>query len=99
MPERRFPPSRPATTDLKIARQSRTRRVAERALRWPTRNHDLICQRYNRIAVFIPFFEYVLFMPSGLRKRAVDQLKLRQGGKVLEVGCGTGRNFPFLRDA
>jgi SAM-dependent methyltransferase len=66
---------------------------------WPIRNHDLICQRYNRIAVFIPFFEYVLFMPSGLRQRAVDQLKLRRGDRVLEVGCGTGRNFPFLRDA
>ena len=66
---------------------------------WPIHNHDLICQRYNRIAVFIPFFEYVLFMPSGLRKRAVDQLKLRRGDQVLEVGCGTGRNFPFLRDA
>src|SRR5260370_12461904 len=66
---------------------------------WPIRNHALICQRYNRIAVFIPFFEYVLFMPSGLRQRAVDQLKLRRGDRVLEAGCGTGRNFPFLRDA
>ena len=66
---------------------------------WPTCNHDLICQRYNRIAAFIPFFDYAFFMPSGLRKRAVDQLKLRRGDRVLEVGCGTGRNFPFLRDA
>jgi SAM-dependent methyltransferase len=65
---------------------------------WPIYDHDIICQRYNRIAAFIPFFEYAFFMPSGLRKRAVDQLKLRQGDRVLEVGCGTGRNFPFLRD-
>jgi demethylmenaquinone methyltransferase/2-methoxy-6-polyprenyl-1,4-benzoquinol methylase len=66
---------------------------------WSICNHDLICQRYNRIAALIPFFEYALFMPSGLRKRAVDQLKLRRGDRVLEVGCGTGRNFRFLRDA
>jgi demethylmenaquinone methyltransferase/2-methoxy-6-polyprenyl-1,4-benzoquinol methylase len=66
---------------------------------WPIYDHDGICQRYNRIAAFIPFFDYAFFMPSGLRKRAVDQLKLRRGDRVLEVGCGTGRNFPFLREA
>jgi SAM-dependent methyltransferase len=66
---------------------------------WPTCDRNVICQRYNRIAAFIPFFEYALFMPSGLRKRAVGQLRLRRGDRVLEVGCGTGRNFPFLRDA
>ena len=66
---------------------------------WPIYDHHVICQRYNRIAAFIPFFEYAFFMPSGLRKRAVDRLKLRQGDRVLEVGCGTGRNFQFLRDA
>jgi SAM-dependent methyltransferase len=66
---------------------------------WPIYDHHVICQRYNRIAAFIPFFEYAFFIPSGLRKRAVDRLKLRQGDRVLEVGCGTGRNFQFLRDA
>jgi len=66
---------------------------------WPIYDRDVICQRYNRIAAFIPFFEYAFFIPSGLRKRAVDQLKLRRGDRVLEVGCGTGRNFPFLREA
>jgi ubiquinone/menaquinone biosynthesis C-methylase UbiE len=66
---------------------------------WPSYTHDLICQRYDRIAAFIPFFEWALFMPSGLRQRAVDQLKLRRGDRVLEVGCGTGRNFAYLREA
>jgi SAM-dependent methyltransferase len=66
---------------------------------WPICERDLICQRYNRLAAFIPFFDWALFMPAGLRKRAVDRLNLRLGDRALEVGCGTGRNFSFLRDA
>src|SRR5262249_25575772 len=54
--------------------------LSSRAVRQGTIcDHDLIRQRYNRIAAFIPFFEYAFFIPSGLRKRAVDQLKLRRG--------------------
>jgi demethylmenaquinone methyltransferase/2-methoxy-6-polyprenyl-1,4-benzoquinol methylase len=33
------------------------------------------------------------------RRRAVDALRLRPGAAVLDVGCGTGLNFPLLRDA
>jgi ubiquinone/menaquinone biosynthesis C-methylase UbiE len=74
--------------------------IDEKAVReWPIYSHDVIRERYNRVAAFLPFFEYAFFIPSGLRKRAVDQLKLRRGDRVLEVGCGTGRNFHFLRDA
>jgi demethylmenaquinone methyltransferase/2-methoxy-6-polyprenyl-1,4-benzoquinol methylase len=66
---------------------------------WPICDHNIVCQRYDRMAAFIPIFEWAFFMPSGLRKRAVAQLKLRRGDRVLEVGCGTGRNFPYLREA
>jgi hypothetical protein len=41
------------------------------------------------------FFEYVLFMPSGLRKRAVDQLKLRREIEFLMWDVGQEGIFPF----
>jgi ubiquinone/menaquinone biosynthesis C-methylase UbiE len=74
-------------------------RPSESVRDWPIYERDFICQRYNRIAAFIPFFDWALFMPAGLRNRAVDRLNLRRGDRVLDVGCGTGRNFSFLRDA
>lgn len=33
------------------------------------------------------------------RRRAVEALRLRPGQRVLDVGCGTGLNFPLLADA
>jgi demethylmenaquinone methyltransferase/2-methoxy-6-polyprenyl-1,4-benzoquinol methylase len=33
------------------------------------------------------------------RKRAVDALKLSKGDTVVEIGCGTGLNFKFLRES
>jgi len=64
---------------------------------WPIYDHHVICQRYNRIAAFIPFFEYAFFMPSGLRKRAVDQLKLRQGDRAPYAGPPGARREPGAR--
>jgi ubiquinone/menaquinone biosynthesis C-methylase UbiE len=69
------------------------------AYQWVDLDRGFISQRYDRLAGLIPFFEWVLFLPPGLRREAADRLNLRRGDRILEVGCGTGRNFPFLRDA
>jgi ubiquinone/menaquinone biosynthesis C-methylase UbiE len=62
-------------------------------------DRDAVSQRYNRIAGYIPFFDWLFFLPRDLRKKAVTDLGLSRGDSVLEIGCGTGRNFPYLRDA
>ena len=66
---------------------------------WVDCDRNFVVQRYDRIAGLIPFFEWLFFLPSGLRRNAVDRLNLRHGDSVLEVGCGTGRNLPFLHSA
>jgi ubiquinone/menaquinone biosynthesis C-methylase UbiE len=35
----------------------------------------------------------------GWRQKAVERLSLRLGDVVVDVGCGTGLNFPLLREA
>lgn len=37
--------------------------------------------------------------PGRIRAAAVERLRLREGDTVLEVGCGTGRNFRHLQRA
>jgi ubiquinone/menaquinone biosynthesis C-methylase UbiE len=45
------------------------------------------------------FYYLIGFRETKYRKIAVERLKLKPGDKVVEIGCGTGLNFRFLRDA
>jgi ubiquinone/menaquinone biosynthesis C-methylase UbiE len=66
---------------------------------WVDCDRDFISRRYDRIADWIVFFEWLLFVPRTLRRQAVRSLQLNRGDCVLELGCGSGRNLPYLREA
>ena len=51
--------------------------------------YDLSANLYSLIGVRI----------NAYRKDAVQALKLQPGSTVLDLGCGTGLNFPLLQDA
>jgi len=69
------------------------------AYRWVDCDRGLVRQRYDRIARYIPLIDCMLFLPRDLRRKAAASLGLACGDSVLEIGCGTGRSFPYLRDA
>jgi demethylmenaquinone methyltransferase/2-methoxy-6-polyprenyl-1,4-benzoquinol methylase len=66
---------------------------------WVDCGRDVVSRRYDRIAKFIPFFDWLFFVPWHLRRKAVRKMALSRGDWVLEIGCGTGRNFSYLRQA
>jgi len=43
-----------------------------------------------------PDFDFSFIKP--LRQKAVELLHLKQGDRVLDVGCGMGGSFPYLVD-
>jgi demethylmenaquinone methyltransferase/2-methoxy-6-polyprenyl-1,4-benzoquinol methylase len=66
----------------------------------PTRrSQSLNTARYDRIARTYSVLEplYLIFPPA--RRRAVAALGLKAGDTVLEIGAGSGRNFPYLVEA
>ena len=66
---------------------------------WADCERTFIAQRYDRIAGLIGFIDWLFFVPAEFRKRAAARVGLKAGDRVLEIGCGTGRNFPYLREA
>jgi ubiquinone/menaquinone biosynthesis C-methylase UbiE len=74
--------------------------VAAELERHPTRrSQSANTRRYDRIAHLYSTLEplYLIFPPA--RRRAVAALGLTPGDTVLEIGAGTGRNFPYLVEA
>jgi len=60
---------------------------------------DLYRKRAGAYDLAIQFYRLVGFRVSWYRERAVAALALREGDTVVEIGCGTGLNFPLLRAA
>jgi len=66
----------------------------------PTRRSQSANSRqYDRVARLYSTLEplYLIFPPA--RRRAVAALGLKPGDTGLEIGAGTGRNFPYLVEA
>jgi ubiquinone/menaquinone biosynthesis C-methylase UbiE len=66
---------------------------------WADCERAFIARRYDRIAGLIGLFDWLFFFPPHLRKRGAERLNAKPGDRVLEIGCGTGRNFAHLREA
>jgi SAM-dependent methyltransferase len=46
-----------------------------------------------------PFPNFDFFFIKSLRQSAVNMLRLQQGSRALDVGCGPGGTFPYLVEA
>jgi ubiquinone/menaquinone biosynthesis C-methylase UbiE len=66
---------------------------------WKEFDRSAVRKRYDRLARMIALSDWLLCVPSGFRRRAAARLELPSGGRALEIGCGTGINLGFLRDA
>lgn len=55
--------------------------------------------RYDRAVKLFDVFAWMGFNLSAWRKQAISALALTAGDTVVDIGCGTGLNFPLLQQA
>ena len=55
-------------------------------------------KRAKNFDISSKFYKLVGFNDEKYRKKTVECLKLSKGDSVVEIGCGTGLNFPILLD-
>jgi len=64
------------------------------------RHSTRVRERYDSLAPYITLIDHLLAMSLfRIRARAIRCLPISAGDTVIELGCGTGRNFPHLRRA
>jgi demethylmenaquinone methyltransferase/2-methoxy-6-polyprenyl-1,4-benzoquinol methylase len=59
---------------------------------------DLYRRRARRYDFTSRLYYFIGFRELAYRTRAVEALRLRPGDTVVELGCGTGLNFPLLEN-
>lgn len=55
--------------------------------------------KYDTSVKLFDIFAWLGFNISGWRKEAISRLNLKPGETVIDIGCGTGLNFPYLHQA
>jgi demethylmenaquinone methyltransferase/2-methoxy-6-polyprenyl-1,4-benzoquinol methylase len=66
---------------------------------WSEKSPEVVGARYDRLAPIYGLFEWLYGLPLvRFRKKSIDALALNPGDSVLEIGCGSGRNFALIEE-